>query len=430
MATGYFAKKNQINFEIFESGDSIGGNARTFEFNNFLYDSGAHRFHDKIPEITAEIKGLLKSDLLKISIPSHIYLYDRYINFPLAPFNLFQKMGPIYMFGAGLKFLFRRLKKVKEEENFYSFAVNTYGDKIASDFLLNYSEKLWGMPTTLLSSKIHGKRLKGLNISTFIKELVIKDNKINDHLDGEFYYPRYGYGMIAEKLAESCGKENIQTKARITKINHDNRRIVSIQINGEKEIEAGEVVSTIPISLLANLMSPKIPPRILELSNQFKYRNLVLIILLINKDKITESGTIYFPSLENSFTRVYEPKNRSADMSPPGKTSLCLEIPCFESDGIWSQPDEELIRDLMQKLLTLDWFEESEIFGYKVIKISKAYPILEIGFEERVQEILEFFTGFSNLRIIGRNAQFFHASSYELIMAGKEFIQNYLERNN
>ena len=77
LATGYFAKKNQINFEIFESGDSIGGNARTFEFNNFLYDSGAHRFHDKIPEITAEIKGLLKSDLLKISIPSHIYLYDR-----------------------------------------------------------------------------------------------------------------------------------------------------------------------------------------------------------------------------------------------------------------------------------------------------------------------------------------------------------------
>ena len=59
LAVGHFARKHGFTFRIYEAGDEVGGNCRTFCRGDFRFDSGAHRFHDKDAAITNEIRRLL-----------------------------------------------------------------------------------------------------------------------------------------------------------------------------------------------------------------------------------------------------------------------------------------------------------------------------------------------------------------------------------
>ena len=90
MASAYYANKNDLAFKIFESSKFIGGNCRTLEINEFKIDTGAHRFHDKIPNVTNEIKKIMENQLLKVSSPSKIFHDNELINFPLQSIDIFK----------------------------------------------------------------------------------------------------------------------------------------------------------------------------------------------------------------------------------------------------------------------------------------------------------------------------------------------------
>jgi len=62
LGVGYFAKKNGLSFTIYEGSDRVGGNCITLRHGDFLFDSGAHRLHNKDPEITQEIQTLHGND--------------------------------------------------------------------------------------------------------------------------------------------------------------------------------------------------------------------------------------------------------------------------------------------------------------------------------------------------------------------------------
>src|SRR5229473_482622 len=81
LAAGYFARKHDLTFTVLEAGSRVGGNAITFQHDEFRFDSGAHRFHDRDPAMTLEVKALLGSDLLECSIASQIFHNGRWVSF-------------------------------------------------------------------------------------------------------------------------------------------------------------------------------------------------------------------------------------------------------------------------------------------------------------------------------------------------------------
>ena len=58
---------------------------RTLSCGEHLYDSGAHRFHDRDPEITRDLLDLMGDDLVRVDAPSAIRDRGRYIDFPPTP---------------------------------------------------------------------------------------------------------------------------------------------------------------------------------------------------------------------------------------------------------------------------------------------------------------------------------------------------------
>lgn len=428
LAVGYYAKKKGIPFTIYEATNRVGGNCVTLKHGDFLFDSGAHRFHDGDAEVTEEIIRLLGGNLRKIEAPSQIYHHGKLINFPLTPLNLLKNLGVSTFTKAGLEVLRSRLGRRDLNSNFEQFALHTYGNTIADRFLLHYSEKLWGIPCHEISPSIAGKRMKGLTLRTFFKEAFHGKKTSTEHLDGAFYYPKMGYGTISQKLAECCGKKHILKNSRITKIFHDQTQIQAVEVNGMKSIEVDEVVSTLPITMLLQIMEPPPPQEILHLAERLRFRNMVLVAFFLNRDLVSENATVYFPDPDIPFTRISEPKNRCRDMAPPGKTSLIVEIPCQRGDEHWNAEDNRSIQMIRSHLLQIGWIQAEEIIDAVVYRINHAYPILEVGFEEHVKQVHTFLAGLRNLKHSGRNGKFLYAWLHTMIRLGKEIIDEQFDR--
>jgi protoporphyrinogen oxidase len=427
LSLGYYARKKGLPFDIYEASDSIGGNCRTYAHGDFRLDSGAHRFHDKDAEMTETVKGLLGDDLFLINVPSKIYHHGKLIDFPLSPLNLLKKLGPVTFARAALQVLRLRFAGKKEHANFESFALQTYGRILADKFLLNYSEKLWGAPCNRLSTHIAGTRMKGLNLKTFLTEAFLGSKSKTTHLEGaSFYYPRGGIATISEKLAEACGRERIHLSQKITRIRHDNERIRAIEVNHSGEIAVQEVASTLALDYFLGIMDPRPPEEILALRQELRFRNIVLVALYLDQEAVTRAATIYFPDEEFHFSRVYEPKNRYARMAPPGKTSLVAEIPCQPEDDAWSKlSDQELIDGVTAKLGAIGWIKPGTVIGSSVHRVENAYPILEAGFEQKVQRINGYLARFANLSLSGRNGRFIYSWIHDMMRFGKTIIDKY-----
>lgn len=423
LALGYYAKQKNYDFTIYEGQDTIGGNCRTFKHQAFLFDSGAHRIHDKSEEVTNLIKELMKGQLKQIHSPSQIYKNGQFIDFPLTPLNLMSKLGLKDFLKALVQIFKESFKPQKENNSFQDIALKAYGKHIAENFLLNYSEKLWGVPCSRLSPQIAGQRLKGLNIRTFIIEGLLGLKAKTKHIDGAFYYPDYGIGSIFEQLAKTCGREHILTNHRVTKIYHKNQRIEKIELNGKKNVPTNYLLNTLPLNIFLNILEPAPPSIILDLVQQIRFRNIVLIIFMIDKPKINDNASMYFPDSKYPFTRIYEPKNRSPKMAPKHQTTLAVEIPCQHSDKWWKFDDQSLASTIKNKVLELGFFEEKELIGMTIKRLPFAYPILELGFEDKIQDILAYLNSFENLYTNGRNGIFKYSHIHDMFLTGKEIIK-------
>ena len=422
LSIAYYLKNKRIKFEIFESSKKVGGNCITIKHNDFYFDSGAHRLHDKDPETTTIFKNLLKEELKEINIPSQIFVEDKYVDFPISPLNLLNFFGLKNFLIEGIKIFIKSFTKHKQLNNFYDNVVSIYGLKIANLFLINYSQKLWGLEANRLSNDISGKRLKGLNFKTFILEFIFSSKVKTKHLDGSFFYPKYGIGTLFDELANYIDFKNIFLNNKITKIIHKDFKIDLIEINKNKTIKADQIISTIPLDFFIKQMSPKPPDKIKNILNSIIYRNIILVAIFLDKKSVNKNGSMYFPSKDFHFTRIYEPRNRSSKMSPKNKTSLVVEIPCFNKDDIWKNNSKAVEQNTITKIIEIGLIKERDIIGTKTYKIANAYPVLENKFEDKIKEINSYLSKFTNLKNIGRNALFEYSHIHDQFINSRKIF--------
>ena len=425
LTAGYYAKKQNLNFIIYEAGATVGGNCRTIQLGDFRFDTGAHRFHDKDPVATEEVKRLLGDELLRVDAPSEIFFDDKFYRFPLELNDLIEKLG----YRNLLKIASDKLRSsgIRKIDNFEALARRRYGKTLAEQFLLNYSEKLWGLPTHRLSTAISGNRLKGLDLWSFLRSTVFGTPKNPVHLDGTFFYPKFGIGMIPEKLFEVIGKENVKLQHGVSRIIHKNGRIDRIILNDAVEIQTGIVINTLPLTLSLRILDPPPSSALMTIAENIKYRHLILCVYCLKGDTFSKNASLYFPSEEFPFTRLYEPKNRSPFMAPAGKTVVVLEIPCFRDEDVWHKSDEDLNRIVWETLCRVKSLREEDIVHFQIYKLPFAYPVLEVGYEENVKRIVDYFTTFENLYLTGRSSLFRYVHLHDLFKAGKEVVEQVVD---
>ncbi|MFT7333156.1 MAG: protoporphyrinogen oxidase [Sphingobacteriales bacterium] len=413
VTAAYFAQKNGLDFSLVERNKDLGGNARTFTIGEFRFDTGAHRVHDKIPEVTQLLKSLLGEDLKEIEVPSYISIGDNFLDFPLSPGNLLKNMSVPNILKSLGSFLFRKAIPVKGGD-FSAKAINAYGDVIAQNLLLSYSQKLWGLPCEKLDPIVAGSRLKGLDFKSLIFDFLGKDKSRTRHLDGSFFYPTFGIGMIKDAFENTFDKASVSTDSEVTEIRHDGKNITKI-VSSKGEFESEQYLNTLPLNLVIRLLNPQPPQEIIDLAKEISFRSLTLVVILLDKESVTPAASIYFPDPDIPFTRVVEPRNRSRFMAPEGKTSLVVEVPHFE-------PTKNYEKETIDILIERGLFARENVIETKQFTLPNAYPVLQLGAEEKVNALVDYLSRFKNLKQSGRNALFSYGHLHNMIIDAKNTV--------
>ena len=313
------------------------------------------------------------------------------------------------LFKAIKTYLFRK----KEDGNFKRLAIARYGTFIANKFLLGYTQKLWGVSCEQLSEQVAGKRLKGLDVQTFIKELVSTKNDKTTHLDGSFHYPTKGIGQLFENMSADLSLE-LNTPVESIKI-IDNK-ITEITAGGN-QYRADKFVSSLPMPLLIQMMDIPLSDKVKNGLKRLQFVDLYLVAIQINKPSITTNASLYFPDKETIFTRVVEPKNRSKALATANKTMLVAEVPVLTGKSI---ADDVLIEKTKKQLLKTDLFKVEEIESVSLRKIKYAYPVLTKEYQNDLAEIKEILSSIDNLYLTGRVANFTYQHIHDHFKEGQE----------
>lgn len=416
LTTAHQLKKAGKKVVVFEKDKKVGGLCRTIDVNGNRFDFGGHRFWTKKECLNRFLRDLLKDDLLTdVPRSSKIYFNEKFYDYPLK-FSAIFSLGLFKTVLAGTDFLYRKaeshLRKNLPNKSFEDYTVRQFGYQLYKYFFKDYTEKIWGIPCTRLSGEWAVQRIKGLSISSIIRNM-IKSSKNVSTLTKHFYYPKRGISAIPEKLAEGLDIRH----EPVNNIVYKRNKILSV--NGE---EADIFVSSMPITELAMMLNP--PKDVKQAISRLKYREITVVFITFEGKPLTPESWIYFPDPGIPFGRMHEPRNWSKYMCNKGQSSVVLEFFCSEWDKTWMTKDDDLVKRGVANLKKVGLWKNQKIIDTYVIRVKKCYPMYEMGYEKHLAKVRDFLSRFENLQLIGRNGTFRYLNIDHVLEIGIKCAEN------
>ncbi|HTR03940.1 MAG TPA: FAD-dependent oxidoreductase [Thermoanaerobaculia bacterium] len=422
LGVAFYARRAGLPFVLLEASSALGGLCRTLRCGDHLYDCGAHRYHDRDPEITRDLVALLGGELERVDAPSAIRDRGRYIDFPPTPLNSVFAYGLRDAVRIGWDLLRSGARRRRSASSFEDLAVGRFGETLARRILLNYSAKLWGMPADQLSPDVATRRLQGMTLRSLIHELVVPAKKV-EHVDGSFLYPRGGYGRIVEALVETLPPEALRTGSEVVALEVADGVVRRVRCADGRDVEEPErVVSTLPLTRLVRLLGDAVPESAQAAARRLRFRHVRLLFLRLATPSLSRYASIYVPDPAFCISRLCEPRNRSAAMAPAGETSILVEVPCFPGDALETLSDEALAARVVEELRELRLVNPSDILEWRHHGLPNAYPVYAMGYASDVGTILAALSPIENLETLGRAGRFHYSHLHDQLRFGKDSV--------
>jgi protoporphyrinogen oxidase len=416
---------------VFEADHVVGGIAKTIEHHGYRFDLGGHRFFTTDPRIDRFVKDLMGSELITVMRRSKIFMHGKYFDYPLKPINAAFQMGiPVtlrILVGYALERV-RGLFSAQEPVSLEDWVVARFGRPLFSIFFKQYSEKVWGIDCSRISAEWVNRRIQSLSLFKAITHAVLKKKAAQlPTLVDSFVYPTLGIGRIADRLAAGIQRSGrIYTDTRIVRIHHLRGRIVNLTVQhaGQVRTEEGEqFISSIPITSLVTLLDPAPPDAIRKAAAGLRFRDLIVLAMMIDRARVTDQAWIYLPERSIPFGRIHEPTNWSEQMAPAGKTLLVLEFFCFRGDAVWNADDRALREAGIEHLEQLGFIRPGEVTDSVAVRVPNAYPLFEVGYEKYFHEITDYLKGFENLHLAGRAGMFRYDNMDHAMRSGMDVAE-------
>ncbi len=422
---------------VFESDTTVGGLSKTIAWGRFRFDLGGHRFITNDPALDAFVRDLMAGELISVPRSSKIYLRGKYFDYPLRPNAMFGMGIPTtakIMADYGCEKARQLAGGRKPVISLEDWVINNFGRTMFTIYFKEYSEKVWGIDCSRISAEWVAQRIKGLSLAKAVKNAFFKfSGKDLPTLADGFLYPRLGIGRIAERLKEEIERrDQVFTGAHVESIRHSGPRIESLTISdhrGSRIVAGEEFISSMPVTAMVRMLRPSAPRNVLDAASWLRFRDLVIVAVMIDRRRVTDQTWIYIPEQAIPFGRIHEPTNWSEEMAPQGKTLVVTEFFSFQGDSIWGQHDDSLANMAVENLERLGFIQRSEVLDYKVIRVTKAYPLFEVGYREHVSVIYEYLGRFKNLHITGRSGMFQYFNMDVAIKSGIETAEQIIRQN-
>ena len=409
LAAAWRLAEKGFDVKVAEKDSHIGGQAWTFAHHGFLLDLGPHKIFSNIDYVMEILHDLLKHDLIEREKKSRILVNGKYISFPVNPKEMVTVLRPLQGVKVISSFLVTLLlsgRKNVEVNNYEDWMIKHFGRVMYEMFVRPTTEKIWGESHSL-GVELAETRIRVPNIREMFKEVVLRikpDRLVNART---FFYPKYGIGMIPDKMAEKLKKLGGTIKCGLypETIKTDNGRISSIKWSDGSfdDIKRDDVViSTIPKLDFINILDRTPDENTINALESLRERSIILVYIIVNRTSVTDDNWIFFPEKEIVFNRLFEQKNCSPYMCPGDRTVLCLEVTCHFDDPVWRQSVSELYDRVTDNLKTVGLVKPEDIVDHFQVKLPHAYPILDVYYKGNLETVMDYFDRFQNLYSIGR----------------------------
>ncbi len=370
---------------------------------------------------------------------SRIYYLRKFFDYPIKlSGSTIKNLGPVRMVRIGISYVASRVRPIKEEKSLEDFLINRFGRELYLTFFKSYTEKVWGTPCNQISAEWGAQRIKGLSLTTALKHFVRKtfgrrprgsekdvaQKGTDTSLIERFLYPKFGPGQLWEHVADkvtAAGGE-IHMGRLVDRIVVEGERVVAVETvnaQGERERFDGDYFfSTMPMKELVRALevgSAKVPASVREVSEGLQYRDFITVGVLANKldvqepddglggSRLIKDTWIYIQEPDVMLGRLQIFNNWSPYMvADPSKVWIGLEYFCYETDPLWTMPDDKLKQFAAGELEKIGILKTSEVLDAHVARVPKTYPAY-FGTYNRFDELRAWLDGLENLFLIGRN---------------------------
>ena len=405
------AKQERYRITVLEADDIVGGIARTAQYKGFRFDIGGHRFFTKVQPVEDLWHEILGPELISVPRLSRIHYNGRFFDYPLKPANALWGLGPINALRIVLSYVKWHYQPYPIEDNFEQWVTNRFGKRLYEIFFKTYTEKVWGVPCTEIRAEWAAQRIHGLSLARAVLNATPLHKRMNPikSLIHEFQYPRLGPGQMWEACRDRIVERGhpVLLRHRVDRCEVTGARVTTVHAStpdGPKVFEADHVISTVPLRSLVQAISPAAPERFQRAAEGLRYRDFLVVALILNKEGVFPDNWIYVHTPGVLVGRIQNFNNWSPAMVPtPGMTCLGMEYFCFEGDNLWESADAELIERASTELEALGLASRSDVVDGVVIRMPKAYPIYDSTYKGHLSTVREFIDPISNLHTVGRN---------------------------
>ncbi len=422
---------------VLEKEAIVGGIARTENYKGYGVDIGGHRFYTKVGQVEQLWHEILQDDFLRRPRLSRIYYNNTFFYYPIRFFDTLLKLGVIESLRIGSSYLWAKLHPIPVEENLEQWVSNHFGRRLFEIFFKTYTEKVWGIPCTEIKAEWVAQRIKGLSLTTAVKNALLKSdqNKASTLIE-QFHYPRRGPGMLWERVRQLIERQGHQiiTQSNVDALYMVNNRVTHItSVNGIQsfEINGSHFISSMPVSELILKINPSPPKDVVHAAKRLTYRDFLTVALIVNKDTLFPDNWIYIHSSAVKVGRIQNFINWSPNMVPlPGTTCIGLEYFCNQGDSLWQMSDAALINLGKQELAELGLVNQADVSDGVVYRQLKAYPVYTGQYQSYLDTIKSYLQSIENLQTAGRNGLHKYNNQDHSMLTAMLAVENILGQNH
>ena len=432
-AAYYLCKGGFTDVTLLEAEKFVGGISATMRREDMLFDFGSHRIH---PACDAETLSLLRSllgdDLLSRPRRGAIWLSGRFVEYPLRVGQVASALGPLRATSILASFARQKLFPTSgrlAQQSSETLLIERFGRAMYELFYKPYTTKVFGIPPDQMSPEQAKRRVGSKSLIEIAKKaLSVKKNATTN--PDIFLYPRFGFGHICDAMADEIQRAGasiiLRASPKRLTIGEGGVKRLEYTVGTKKHsLEPDFVLSTAPLRSLTSVCLPG-SSTIHRAAASLKSRSLVLLYIVVNRDRVSEKDAYYFASRNMLFNRISEQKNFSPEMAPEGKTILCADISCDASEKLFCSSDEEIFQMAKESLKRFGIIPLKDVDYWFTRRVRHAYPVYSLGYEGPLQTVLDWTDSVENLITLGRQGLFAHNNFHHSVMMGKAAAEHVL----
>lgn len=417
--------KAGVHVVLVERENAVGGLARSLSYSNgATFDTGPHRFRTEDSKVLAFVQGILKDNYLWTNRNSKLFLFNRYLPWPLTLKSIFA-LPPRPLLRASLDLLLRQKART---DSFEDYIIEKYGATLYRVFFQPYTEKFlhyrcgevhrdWavsGISRATVDSQIDTTSLRALARSLLSPSPP----------QARFLYPQQGgIGAFADTLAAQLQKNGTQIllSETVAHFKEEGGRISAVRTTSGIEIPADFVFWSGSLVDLRRIGGAE------ESVPRLRYLSTILFNYTLNRPCPQSFQWCYFGGKDMKLDRVYLPREFNPALVPQGKDTLGVELACYEDSDTWRDPGhlDRVVETFLLKarlLDSLDCIEEC-----KVERLRETYPLYLLNYPQQLGAFLEWVHGkWRNLTPLGRTGRFWYNNMDHSIAASLAVAERFL----